>query len=100
MDIPDIFPCEYQFCLILWEYEPILSTELVSICHDELHWSKSTTYTVIRRLVSRGIMQNKQAMCTSIISREQGERCLIQKFAERYFRGDYHKIEQIIQLML
>lgn len=100
MEIPEIFPCEYQFCLILWEYEPVLSTKLVSICRDKLHWSKSTTYTVIRRLVARGIMQNKQAVCTSKISREQGELCLILKFAERYFCGDYHKIEKIIQLML
>lgn len=99
MEIPKIFPCEYQFCLILWEYEPVSSTKLVSICRDKLNWSKSTTYTVIRRLVSRGIMQNGQAICTSKITRDQAEVSIILKFADEYFAGDYRQIERVIHLM-
>ena len=30
MDTPKIFESEYRFCLILWEHEPIKSSELVS----------------------------------------------------------------------
>lgn len=99
MEIPKIFPCEYQFCLILWKFEPISSTKLVSICRDKLNWSKSTTYTVIRRLVARGIMQNDQTVCTSKITREQAEVSIILKFADEYFDGDLLRIERVIQLM-
>lgn len=53
MEIPDVFPSEYKLCKILWENEPIPSMKLMSLCQDKLHWSKSTTYTVIRRLTTR-----------------------------------------------
>lgn len=99
MEIPKIFPCEYQFCLILWEYEPISSTKLVSICRDKLNWSKSTTYTVIKRLVARGIMQNEQTVCTSKITRNQAEVSIVLKFADEYFSGDYLQIERVILLL-
>ncbi len=31
MDIPKIFESEYRFCLILWEHEPVKTTELVKL---------------------------------------------------------------------
>ena len=29
MSVPQIFESEYRFCLILWEHEPVNSTQLV-----------------------------------------------------------------------
>ena len=50
MDTPKIFDSELRFCEILWQHEPVKSSELVRLCADELGWKKSTTYTVIKRL--------------------------------------------------
>ena len=61
METPRIFESEYRFCLLLWEYEPVNSTKLVSLCKEQLGWSKATTYTVIRRLSERGIVKNENA---------------------------------------
>ena len=44
MSVPKIFESEYRFCKILWEVEPIKSTELVKLCKERLDWSKATTY--------------------------------------------------------
>lgn len=57
-----IFPSEYRFCQILWENEPVTTAQLVYLCRDKLNWTKSTTYTVIRRPVSRGFL-NKRGHC-------------------------------------
>lgn len=38
MEIPKVFESEYRFCLILWENEPIKSSELVKLCHQKLGW--------------------------------------------------------------
>lgn len=54
METPKILESEYRFCRILWEHEPIRSRELAQLCHDRLGWSKTTTYTVIKRLSERG----------------------------------------------
>ena len=54
MSTPKIFESEYRFCLILWECEPIKSSELVKLCRDKLGWKPTTTYTVIKRFAGRG----------------------------------------------
>ena len=60
MPTPKIFESEYRFCLILWENEPIKSTELARLCKQKLDWSKTTTYTVIKRLSDRGVVKNEE----------------------------------------
>lgn len=32
MSTPKVFESEYRFCLILWENEPVKSSELVKLC--------------------------------------------------------------------
>lgn len=71
MPTPKIFESEYRFYSILWEREPINSTDLVKLCKERLGWSKGTTYTVIRRLAERGVLKNENTMVSSLISREE-----------------------------
>ena len=55
METPKVFESEYRFCLILWEHEPVRSSELVALCRERLGWKPTTTYTVIKRLAERVI---------------------------------------------
>ena len=50
---------ELQFAELIWEAEPIPSGELVKLCEKELNWKKSTTYTVLRKLCQRKVLQNE-----------------------------------------
>ena len=87
MNIPIIFDSEYRRCLLVWEHEPIRSAALVKLCQSRLHWSKSTTYTVIRRLSERGILANHQAIVRSLIPKEQVQDALLDVFLDKYFEG-------------
>lgn len=62
---------EAKFADIIWEREPISSPELVKICELEFRWKKSTTYTVLKKLIDRNIFQNKNTIVTSKISRDE-----------------------------
>ena len=42
MGTPKVFESEYRFCLILWEHEPIKSSDLVALCRDQLGWKPTT----------------------------------------------------------
>lgn len=84
---PKIFESEYRFCRILWEYEPINSTELVKLCREHLGWSKATTYTVIRRLAERGVLKNEDATVSSLVSREEAEGAEIDALVQSRFDG-------------
>ena len=71
MSAPKIFESEYKFCLILWENEPISSRKLSELCNERLGWSKTTTYTVIKRLSDRGVVKNENTVVTSLVSKEE-----------------------------
>ena len=87
MNTPKIFESEYRFCLIMWENEPVNSTELVKRCKDQLGWSKATTYTVIRRLAERGVLKNENAMVTSLVSKEEAQASRLNEMVEETFEG-------------
>ena len=50
---------EYRFACLVWDTEPLPSGQLVKLSAAELGWKKSTTYTVLKRLCERGILQNE-----------------------------------------
>lgn len=69
-----LFDAEYKFVSIVWENEPVNSTELVNLCHEKLGWKKSTTYTVLRKLCSRGVLQNQNATVKALIRHEEAQK--------------------------
>ena len=78
---------ESQFADIIWENEPLTSTNLVKLCLERLEWKKSTTYTVLRKLCERGIFRNENGMVSSIISKEDFYAMQSEKFVEETFEG-------------
>lgn len=87
MDIPKIFESEYRFCLILWEHEPVKSSELVNLCKEQLGWKPTTTYTVIKRLAQRGVLKNENTVVSSLISKDAVQAAEIDELVEKRFEG-------------
>ena len=87
METPKIFESEYRFCLILWEHEPIKSSELVSLCAEQLGWKPTTTYTVIKRLSERGVLKNEKTIVTSLVTKDEVQAAEINEMVERTFEG-------------
>lgn len=87
MDTPKVFESEYRFCLILWENEPINSTKLAKLCGEKLGWSRTTTYTVIKRLSERGVVKNENAVVTSLISKGEVQVAEMDELLEKTFEG-------------
>ena len=87
METPKIFESEYRFCLILWEREPIKSSELVALCKERLGWKPTTTYTVIKRLSERGVLKNENTVVTSLVSKEEVQAAEINEMVEKTFEG-------------
>ena len=78
---------EAKFADIIWENEPLKSTELVHLCESSLGWKKSTTYTVLKRLQDRGIFCNEDAVVRALISREEFQAGQSRAFVEEAFSG-------------
>ncbi len=78
---------ESKFADIIWENEPISSSELVKKCDEILNWKKSTTYTVLKRLCEKGIFQNIKGTVSSLISKQEFYSLQSEKFVEETFNG-------------
>jgi predicted transcriptional regulator len=87
MNTPKVFESEYRFCLILWEHEPVKSSELVNLCKEQLGWKPTTTYTVIKRLSERGVLKNENTMVTSLVSKDQVQAAELNEMVEKTFEG-------------
>ena len=87
LETPKIFDSELRFCEILWERQPVKSSELVQLCAQRLGWKKSITYTVIKRLTERGVVQTEDAVVTARVSRDEVQRAESRAFVERNFSG-------------
>lgn len=62
---------EERFAELIWQNEPIGSGDLVKLCEKEMNWKKSTTYTVLKKLCEKGIFQNKNAVVSSRITKDE-----------------------------
>ena len=80
-------PVECRFAELIWDGEPISSTELVHLAERELEWKKSTTYTGLKRLCEKGIFQNEGGVVTSRLSREEYAARQSEQFVEETFSG-------------
>ena len=87
METPKIFESEYRFCLIMWEREPVTTTDLVKLCQEQLGWKRTTTYTVIKRLGERGILKNEDGLITALVSKEAAQAREINELVEEKFQG-------------
>lgn len=82
-----LFEAEYNLMDIIWAHEPINSTELVKKAEETLGWKKSTTYTVLRKLVHKGFLRNEEATVSALISREEALYAESKDFLDRFFQG-------------
>lgn len=78
---------ESRFADIIWERAPITSSEIVKLAQERLHWKKSTTYTVLKRLCEKGLFVNNGGTVSLLVSREDFYAMQSQHFVEQTFDG-------------
>lgn len=78
---------DYRFMLLVWEYEPLPSGQLVKLCAEKLGWKKPTTYTVLRKLCQKGFAKNEDTVVSSLIPKEKVQVYESERFVEQVFEG-------------
>lgn len=86
-----LYDAEFRFASIVWECEPIQSGELAKRCGQELGWKRTTTYTVLKKLCTRGILQNEGSVVTSLVKREEVQQYESRAVLEKSFGGSLPK---------
>lgn len=90
MEYVKLFDGEYRIMQIIWENEPLSSRELAEICFKQLEWKRTTTYTMLKRLIEKGYAQNINTIVSSLISKEEVQKKESKDFVEKNFAGSLY----------
>ena len=85
--VPRVCESEYKMCLLLWDREPIRAADLARVCDRELDWSRTTTYTVIKRLCDRGVLVNESGIVRALFTKEEVQCYELEEMLEKTFQG-------------
>ena len=78
---------EARYADMIWEREPVTSSELVKLTAVEFNWKRTTAHNVLRRLCDKGLFRNDNGTVTSVISREEFYSLQSRKYVEDSFDG-------------
>ncbi|ANY70120.1 BlaI/MecI/CopY family transcriptional regulator [Paenibacillus sp. BIHB 4019] len=82
---------EIKFTDLIWKNEPITSGDLVKRCQEEMNWKKSTTYTVLKKLCEKGLLQNENSVVSALITRDEYYANQSLRFVEDTYGGSLPK---------
>jgi len=78
---------ESRFAELVWDHAPVSTGELVRLCEEELGWKRTTTYTVLKKFIERGIFDNQNRQVVVLISKEEFYAKQSEQYVERSFGG-------------
>ena len=62
---------EMKLMELIWDSEPVRSGELVSMSLEKHGWKKSTVYTILKKLVTKGLALNENSVITATHPRDE-----------------------------
>ena len=76
---------EESLAKLVWQNAPMPSSKLVELANHTLHWKKSTTYTILKRLCEKGVFKNENAVVTVLMTHE----ALVAQQSRRYVEDTF-----------
>lgn len=78
---------DYRLLSIVWDAEPIASPELCKLAEAQLGWKRTTTYTVLKRLCDKQLLQNENTIVSSLVGRQEVQKAESREVVNRSFDG-------------
>ena len=84
-----IFDSELKVMELIWEKEPISAKELSVLAEEKYCWNKNTTYTVIKKIESKGYISRTEPgfICKSLVSKKEVCNSETKGLIDRLFGG-------------
>jgi len=84
-----LFDSERKVMEVLWKEGEMSAKEISLILGEKIGWNKNTTYTVIKKCISKGFIQRLEPgfLCRALLSKEQATQSETEEFVNRVFEG-------------
>ena len=78
---------EGKFCDLVWANAPVTTAQLVKLCEKELNWKRTTTYTVLKHMINRGLFENDNKTVRVLITRDEFYADQSREYVSEQFEG-------------
>ncbi|MCI6813454.1 MAG: BlaI/MecI/CopY family transcriptional regulator [Lachnospiraceae bacterium] len=84
-----LFDSELKIVEILWREGDITAKQIAEFTKREIGWSKTTTYTVIKKCIEKGIIAKREPgyICHALVSKAEVQCFETNELIERIFDG-------------
>lgn len=84
-----LFDSELNVMELLWKEGDLTAKQLAAKLNEQVGWSRTTTYTIIKKLVDKGAVMRLEPdfTCHTLISREQAQRAEVDQLIDKMFDG-------------
>lgn len=96
MEIAKLYPMEYRFMEIIWEASPLSAGRLAVLAEAKLNWKRTTSYTVLARLIERGYVLKTEKIVTPLITKAEVDRAELAEICLRAFGGNYRAMAEAV----
>ncbi len=86
----NLFESELRVMELLWQKSPQSAKELAEQLNGLYGWSKTTSYTVIKKCVDKGAAARSESgyLCRPLISREEAQNFQADELIQRMYDGN------------
>lgn len=84
-----LFDSEIKVMEIIWANEPVSAKKVSLIATDTIGWNKNTTYTIIKKLETKGFIKREDPgfICTSLYSQSDVQKFEAKSLVNKLFGG-------------
>lgn len=84
-----LFDSELRVLELLWEHGDLTAKQLAARLQTQVGWSKTTTYTVIKKCIEKGVVSRGEPnfLCHARITREQAQKSETDELIDRLYGG-------------
>ena len=84
-----LFDSELKILEVLWEHGDTPAKTIIEILAEQTGWSRTTTYTIIKRSIDKGVISRKEPnfICHALISREEARKEETAELINRMYGG-------------
>lgn len=84
-----LFDSELKIMEVLWKGGETTAKHIAEILKDQVGWSKTTTYTVIKKCIDKGIIQRKEPhfVCSPLVTKDQVREFETRELIDKMYDG-------------
>lgn len=84
-----IFDSELKILELLWDGGELTAKDIAARAAEQVGWSKTTTYTVLKKCVEKGLVERTEPgfRCRALVTRQEAQQRETQGLIDRMYGG-------------